>query len=289
MSNGCDSFTVAAIDGYPLRVRCWRAGDAKAVIIIVHGIISHSLWLAPLAERLAAGGITTVCPDRRGSGANLEARGDAPNDCTLLDDLHTVVQRFQTSATPLHLGGFCWGSNYLVNYLSRYRPGVTSIVLLAPALFPAACLRNASLKTGASAEPTETPIVPADAFTRGPAYKHFILPDPLRLDRVSPRFNGIMQTFSRMIGIKLLKLSLPVLMVLAENDRITDNGTTEKLFHRLRAQPKQMVYVPGEHGIPFDAPLETTIALETWLNKFNNHFLFPTKPASIASHRLPSG
>lgn len=273
MTKDCSSVIVTATDGYPLTVRCWKARDAKALIIIAHGIISHSLWLASLAERLAARGITTVCPDRRGSGANRRERGDAPGETELLDDLHTVVNRFQPSAVPLHLGGFCWGSNYLVNYLSRYRPGIASVALIAPALFPAAGLRNVVLKTGASAEPTETPIVPVDAFTRGPAYERFILPDPLRLNRVSPRFNGIMQTFSRMIGIKLLKLPYPVLMILAKDDRITDNDTTANLFSRLRVQPRQLVYVPGEHGIPFDAPIETADTLTTWVNRLNKHSL----------------
>lgn len=277
MTDGCDSVIVTATDGYPLTVRCWNARNAKALIVIVHGIISHSLWLAPIAERLAAKGITTVCPDRRGSGANRQARGDAPNEDILLDDLHTVVNRFRPAVVPLHLGGFCWGSNYLVNYLSRHHPEIASIALLAPALFPAVILRNATLKTGTSPEPTETPVVPVDAFTRGPAYDRFILPDPLRLDRVSPRFNGITQTFSRMIGIKLLKLPPPVLMILAKKDRITDNETTEKLFDRLKTQPKQLVYVPGQHGIQFDAPLETANILENWLNRFNEQnvqFLF---------------
>lgn len=285
MTNSCGTHTVSATDGYPLIVRCWEARDAKAVIIIVHGVISHALWLAPIAERLAATGITTVIPDRRGAGANRLARGDAPDEYTLLDDLHTVVNHFKIPAVPLHMAGFCWGSNYLVNYLSRYLPDVTSIALLAPALFLTAGLRDAVLQTGESSHPTEIPIVPVDAFTRGPAYEQFILPDPLRLDRVSPRFNGIMQAFSRMIGIKLLKLPFPILMILAEEDRITDNKSTEKLFNRLKVQPRHLVYVPGEHGVQFDAPLETTNALVTWLNRFNNHLLQKTSADFADKHR----
>lgn len=285
MTEGRGPVLVMAADGYPLTVRCWNARNEKALIIIVHGIISHSLWLAPLAERLAAKGITTVCPDRRGSGANRRARGDAPDEDVLLDDLHTVVNRFRPSTVPLHLGGFCWGSNYLVNYLSRHHPEIASLVLLAPALFPGDGLRNAILKTGKSSEPTETPVVPVDAFTLGPAYEHFILPDPLRLDRVSPRFNGITQSLSRMIGIKLLKLPYPVSMILAKDDRITDNETTEKLFNRLKIQPKQLVYVPGQHGIQFDAPLETANALEIWLNRFRKYSLQNPSADCADKHR----
>jgi alpha-beta hydrolase superfamily lysophospholipase len=239
----------------------------------MHGVISHSLWLAPIAEKLVASGITVVCPDRRGAGANRRDRGDAPDEISLLEDLHEVIRNFEKPGTPLHLAGFCWGSNYLINFLCRYQPDISSLALLAPALFPAAGLRNASLRVDKSSEPTEIPLVPVDAFTSGPAYRRVILPDPLRLERVSPRFNGIMQTFSRMIGVKLLKLPYPVLMILAEDDRITDNQTTAKLFNRLRPQPRQLVYVPGQHGIQFDAPLETADALTTWLNRLDKHSL----------------
>ncbi|HEX7026831.1 MAG TPA: alpha/beta fold hydrolase [Gammaproteobacteria bacterium] len=266
---GHKCITLPAVDGYPLTVRYWEAREATAVIVIVHGVVSHSLWLAPIAEKLAGSGITVVCPDRRGAGANRQARGDAPDETSLLGDLHKVISNFEAAGIPMHLAGFCWGSNYLINFLCRHQVGISSLALLAPAIFPAAELRNADLYIDDSAEPTEIPPVPLDAFTRGPAYEGFILPDSLRLQRVSPRFNRIMQSYSRMIGVKLLKLPYPVLMILAEDDRITDNQTTEKLFDRLKAQPKQLVYVPGRHGIQFDAPIETANALAAWLNRLN--------------------
>ena len=276
MSRGDSCITLTATDGYPLTIRCWEARDAKAVIVIVHGVISHSLWLAPIAEKLVASNITVICPDRRGTGANHQARGDAPDESSLLEDLCMVIANFKTRETPMHLAGFCWGSNYLVNFLCRHHPDISSLALLAPALFPAADLRNADLRVDDTPEPTEIPLVPLDAFTRGPAYEGFILPDPMRLKHVSPRFNRIMQTFSRMIGVKLLKLQYPVLMILAQEDRITDNETTAEVFNRLQVYPKQLVYVPGEHGIQFDAPLEAANALTTWINQFDTKNLTQT-------------
>ncbi len=260
--------TVKAADGYPLQVRVWQAAEPRATLLMLHGVVSHSLWLEPLAVPLAEKGITVICPDRRGAGANRDARGDAPDQQTLLEDVERVRQHFAT-AQAMHLCGFCWGSNYAINYALKFPGNMRSLALLAPAVFAAENLREAELNISDVAEATEVPIVPLDGFTRGPAYKGFILPDSSRVTHVSPRFNGIMQGFSQMIGIKLLKLPLPLLMVLAEQDRMTDNETTARVFNRFKTEPKHLEYVPGEHGVQFDAPVQTADALLAWLDRFN--------------------
>ncbi len=266
----CNTQSIVASDGYRLHVRCWQASNAIAQIVITHGVVSHSLWLEPIARQLADNGITCICPDRRGAGQNTQHRGDAISEEVLLDDLHQVIKQLTTPQLMTHIAGFCWGSNYLINYAARYKPDVASICLLAPALFPAENLREAELTINSSGEATETPIVPIDGFTRGPQYHDFILPDPLRLHFVSPRFNGIMQNFSRMIGIKLMKLGLPTLIVLASDDRMTDNPTTARVFERLSVEPKAICYVPGEHGIQFDAPNESSVAITHWIQQFTS-------------------
>src|SRR5207302_8632859 len=75
LTHACETETIAGADRYALNVRIWRAPRPAASVVMLHGLISHSAWLAPIAERLAASGVTAICPDRRGSGANLPPRG----------------------------------------------------------------------------------------------------------------------------------------------------------------------------------------------------------------------
>jgi acylglycerol lipase len=232
---------------------------------MLHGLISHSGWLIPIAEQLADGGVTTICPDRRGSGANSAHRGDAPSGAALLDDLDCIVDRFAPSGDGVHLAGFCWGATYAINYLTLRGRAVKSLALLAPSIVPTAAVRAEPLITGSSGVATEDPAIPPEAFTRGPAYEHVILPDPLRLQKLSPRLNGILEDFAFMIGAKLSRLTVPTLMVLAQVDRVVDNAATEQLFRGMRAKPKKLHTVSGEHGVQFDAPREVAAILHDWI------------------------
>ncbi|OLC06472.1 MAG: hypothetical protein AUH42_05655 [Gemmatimonadetes bacterium 13_1_40CM_70_11] len=256
---------VAGADGYPLHVRVWRPSHPTASVVMLHGLISHSDWLSPVAGRLADSGVMSICPDRRGSGANPAPRGDAPSGDALLEDLDRVVCQFTASGSQPHLAGFCWGAAYAVNYAARRRGSVGSLALLAPSIVPAPALRRRPLIVGPSGEATVEPAIPPEAFTRGPAYERVILPDPLRLRKVSPRLNGILAEFAFLIGAKLTRLDLPTLLVLAEGDRVVDNAATAELFAAIRTCPKEVHTVRGEHGVQFDAADEVATLLYRWV------------------------
>ena len=256
---------VDGADGYPLEVRVWRPESPRASLVMLHGIVSHSGWLDPIASRLAGRGIEVICPDRRGSGRSTLHRGDAPSAAALLGDLDRILDRYREPGIPQHLCGFCWGAVYAVRYLAVERPPLHSLILLAPGLYPTEVLTRVPLITGDSSEPTLDPLVPLHGFTQGAALHEFILPDPLRLRSVSPRFNSIVAEFSRLITPRIARLRLPTLCVLAEDDRITDNEATRTAFARVRADPHVLALVPGEHGVQFDSPDQSAELIEEWI------------------------
>src|SRR2546426_12112615 len=133
----CETETVHGVDGDRLNVRVWRASPSVETVVMLHGLISHSGWLAPVAEDLATRGITSVCPDRRGSGANPGPRGDAPSGAVLLDDLDCVLDRFEHNGAGVHLVGFCWGAAHAGNYPALPRRPRRSPAPLGPSLVPA--------------------------------------------------------------------------------------------------------------------------------------------------------
>ncbi|MGH8168069.1 MAG: alpha/beta hydrolase, partial [Woeseiaceae bacterium] len=139
-------------------------------LIILHGVVSHSEWLTPIASRLSASGIEVICPDRRGAGLSNDARGDAPDPDSLLDDVAAISQHFSAARLPMHLAGFCWGASYAIHAVNRMPDVFSSLILIAPSLFPARDIARKVVVTGPSAEASEVPIVPLDRFTSGPAY-----------------------------------------------------------------------------------------------------------------------
>lgn len=260
--------SVANIDGaqgYPLNVRIWQpVSKPDAKILILHGVVSHSEWLAPIAERLAANNVEVICPDRRGSGLNTDAPGDAPGADALIEDVSCVARQFGTHELPLHLAGFCWGFNYAINCAEKLPGRFASLVAIAPTVFPARDIAECEVQIGESGAATETPLVPIDRFTTGPAYKDFIVPDPLRTNAVSRRFNSIMMQMNSMIAVRWTKLRLANLVILASNDRLADNAKHRIGYSKLCAKPKRMIAVDGEHGLQFDAAERTAEEITVW-------------------------
>ena len=268
--------TVRAADGYPLRCRYRQAVGARALVVLLHGVVSHSGWLEAVTEGLAASGISSIAADRRGAGLNEAMRGDAPDGATLLSDLSAVLLRARDTELPCHLCGFCWGANYAVNYMgsderSRLDLNIRTLSLLAPSLFPTARITERPFLTGDSSAPTEEPTMPIECFTDGPELERFIEPDPLRLTGVSPRLNGIMSEFSRGIWMKFLRLETPTLVVLGANDEVVDNAATERLFGRLKCERKSLRVLPSMHGLQFDAPAATTRLVVQWVSSPPGH------------------
>lgn len=265
-ANSGEIETIRGADGYLLRVRLFRPASAPvAQLFMLHGVVSHSDWLRPIASRLALSGIQVICPDRRGAGLNNESRGDAPAAGALLKDVGNILDHYSSPAMPRHLAGFCWGASYAIHVASRMPDVFSSLILIAPSLFPSRDIAQKSIETGPSGEATEIPLVPVDRFTSGPAYEEYILRDELRTQAVSPRFNGIMVQMTALLGPLWARLSIPSLVILAEQDRLADNDKHVKAFKSVRSPGKKLVFVPGEHGVQFDAPGETARHVVEWL------------------------
>ncbi len=110
--------SVVATDGYCLRYRVWPGVQPRATMVLVHGVMSHSEWLAPLAVRLASTGLNVIGADRRGSGLNRTDRGDAPSRQQLTADLHEIIKAQRVADQPLYLLGWCWGAVLAINAAS---------------------------------------------------------------------------------------------------------------------------------------------------------------------------
>ncbi len=276
---------ISGDNGYELNARFWQADDAKALLVLVHGVVSHSEWMNAIAAPLAQQGISSLAIDRRGAGLNTQARGDAPSADALLKDLHAGMQWATEQSLPIHLCGFCWGSNYVVNYLTDYNANIASMLFIAPSLFPAAWIVEQPFEVGESSEATQNPIMPIDQFTDGPMFESYIKPDPHRLRKVSTRMNSCMQSFSRGIWMKFLRLRHPCFMLLGEKDSVVDNTATLQVFDRLPVSIKKCLVLNACHGIQFDMPDAAANSIAHWIQtehlaQADTHTVIQTAPTN---------
>lgn len=254
--------TVQASDGYALHYRVWPSDDGapRATVVCLNGVMSHSGWFEPLAGGLTAAGVHLVGADRRGTGTNAPGRGDAPTAKHLIADAAAIIAAEHQAGRPLVVLGWCWGAVLAVHLAAELRTALDGLILVTPGLCPTELLIEKAEADAAAAGdgPADEPILPIplseELFTAGPALEGFILRDPLRLRAFTRRFRGIMDRMALFAPRVLGKLQPPVLLLLAEEDRATDNPRTLQVFGSIPRLSHGTV--PGQHGIQFDAPRE---------------------------------
>jgi alpha-beta hydrolase superfamily lysophospholipase len=264
--------TIEAADGYAVGYRVWTPEErvARATLVLFNGVMSHSLWFRPLAGPLLAAGFKLVGADRRGTGMSAQARGDAPSAQVLLDDARAIIEHERLPDRPVHLVGWCWGAVLAINVAAAMRETLTSLILLAPGLFPTDELtRRMAAQEGVAREsPEERPCLESpiveEMFTSGPALDDFIKKDPQRLSRFSPRFLKIMGKLGMGARLKLPRLDLPLLVVLARDDLATDNPETVRGFGKLTGGRAKIETLDGAHGLQFDAPDALARTITDW-------------------------
>ena len=258
-----DIRSVPADDGYSLTYRVWTTAEATTTLVLINGIMSHSLWFGPLIESFDSKRFHIVGADRRGSGLNDAGRGDAPSAKTLVSDIARIVRHERRAGGPLVLVGWCWGAVLAIHVTLHLEETVNRLVLTAPGLFPSDEVKARARKIAEeSSDIFQSPVEEA-MFTQGPYLDGFIRKDARRLTEMTPRFFDLMSRMSIAAKAKLGRLSIPTLVVLAKDDRATDNTQTRETFQALKNVT--FATVDGGHGIQFDAPDETARHIVSWI------------------------
>jgi alpha-beta hydrolase superfamily lysophospholipase len=261
---------VTAEDGYLLRHRLWSAPAARADVVAFNGIMSHSAWMAPLAERLVDRGVSLIGADRRGTGLNRDARGDAVSADILIGDAARIIRHHGTPERPLFLLGWCWGASLALNVMKQVE--AAGLILIAPGLWPTEHVQAEARRANEAARGladdvagVATPVA-EELFTRGPALEGFIKKDDLRLTRMTPRFRKAMDRLLIHALASLRHLTIPLLAILANEDEATDSSVAERALSRLDSSSTTLIRMAGPHGLIFERAPELTDAIVAWLD-----------------------
>ena len=225
-------------------------GEPKGSIVLLHGIQSHGGWYSCSCRKLANAGYAVSFLDRRGSGVNDCDRGDAPSFRRLLDD----IAEFLTQAPrPRFLLGISWGGKLAVG-LQRRHPGLTDgLVLIAPGLCPrvrpplGARLRIFASRYVAPRRRFRIPLNDPELFTADSERREFIRNDPLALHEATARLlfeSSRMDVYLRFATRDVL---MPVLLLLAGQDRIIDNAATRRFVERFPTTDRTVIEYPHAH------------------------------------------
>lgn len=275
--------SVVATDGYCLRYRVWPSVQPRATMVLLHGVMSHSEWLAPLAVRLASTGLNVIGVDRRGSGLNRTDRGDAPSRQQLTADLHEIIKAQRVADQPLYLLGWCWGAVLAINAALEFGPEIAGLALVAPGLFPSEIVRGRLRQQWeqldktphARGRPCVDNPMKEEMFTDGPWLDNFIRKDTTRIQSITPRFLGIMMKMGTVATTRLSELQHPMLVLLASRDEAVDNDRTLTAFGNLSNKSLCLTVCDARHGMQFEIPDELTNHIDSWVQRVQQEDLFP--------------
>ncbi len=267
-------------DGYDWRYRRFRTQRDPSLghVVCIHGIQSHGGWYEYSCSRLAERGFHVDFMDRRGSGSNQQARGDAPSFRRLLDDLDEYLSALRTGKEAkgrLFLVAISWGGK-LAAALQKHRPGLCDgLVLICPGFFPRVRpslkdrLRILWSRMLAPRRLFPIPLNDPELFTANQARQQFIREDPLGLKQATARFLVESVRLDRYLRSAAKQVTVPALLMLAENDRIIDNDRTRTWFDTFGSNDREVIaYAGSHHTLEFEPDPEPFIRdLGNWLEK----------------------
>lgn len=261
-----------ASDGYAFAVRLWPCPQPMARMVFVHGIISHSGWYPGSCRFLAERGFEVHFLDRRGSGLNLQDRGDVRAYDVWLSDVEEYLEHLP-SDVPRMLLGISWGGT-LTAAVARHRPELLAgIGLLCPGLFShqaANAAQRAAIRlayrAGLRNLRVNIPLQDPALFTESAIHRQYIGADPLTLRQITLRFAWANLHLTQYATEAPHQIRVPTLLMLAGRDPITDNPRTRAFVERIASDDKTIVEYPAaSHTLEYEPAPEAYYAdLAAW-------------------------
>ena len=233
----------------------WRASTPHAGLVLLHGLRSHAQWFSEAADDLAERGVSVYALDRRGSGSSTSGQpGDIERYDQWLNEIESAVAlaRSEQPGLPIHLLGHCFGANLALAYCLSHRLEVSSLVMLTPGLHVKpgyTPLEKLAIGVAAVVDEGRRFRMPQEdwMFSRDPEVLAWIERDRLGAPSVTARCLLQIDRLGAWIRRDVGDLQLPLLVLAANRDRISDNPRNEQLLSAKLGTGCRWRTFDGEH------------------------------------------
>lgn len=255
-----------------LQVRAWGGEqEAKATLLLVHGLGAHSAWFEAMGRLLAGYGFRVYAYDQKGFGSR--AKEELHSYKEWIDDLKDVVSQLKKTnvpsrdgaSRPLFLMGNSMGALVVMAAAQRMQ-GVDGIVIFSPGFegFPGTFTIPYKIKAVLSAllAPSKEVRLPyeMDLVTRDLSVRKYLRDDEIKKMAVPGRMLTELLKLSNTVVASLKAVNVPVLMFTAGVEKIVNNVVNLRLFEKLEAPSKEHIHMAEAwHDLMFD-PLVDEVA-----------------------------
>jgi acylglycerol lipase len=237
--------------GVKLFEQSWHPdGPPRAVVVIHHGLKSHSEHYGAFARRIVALGYAVYAYDMRGHGRSEGRRASLDDFEDLIEDLSIFLARVRAREPqrPVFLMGHSVGGAVVTLFTLVRHPPLTGLVLLAPALrVDSSPLVAAAAPLSGTLMPNFPAVdVPDEAFSRDPGTLAEMARDPLLYHPVGPARTaaGLLGALER-VWAHADELDVPLLALHGTADRATDPRGSAELVRRAHTSDKKLLLYRG--------------------------------------------
>jgi acylglycerol lipase len=249
-------------------------GDARAAVIIVHGLGEHSGRYKNVVGYLVPRGYAVYGMDLVGHG---KSGGDREfverfDDFTDTLTIHYFMVKAWQPERPIFLLGQSLGgliaSCYLLDHQDQFQGAVFSapLVTLGESVSRATVLMARVLSVVAP----RAGVAPLDtsALSRDPEVVKAYVDDPLVFHGKTPaRMGGAMLEGMERVAAEAPRITLPFLAIQGGQDRLVDPAGTRMLYERAGSQDKTIKFYEGLYHDVFNEPEHEQVLqdVESWL------------------------
>jgi alpha-beta hydrolase superfamily lysophospholipase len=265
-------------DGIRMQMPCWIPDNEKprALLIAIHGLGSYGLAMKNIGEYFSERGIAVFAPDMRGFGHFTGLKGHVMSFDEYIEDMLNIVMqtkdRFLNRITFLF--GHSLGGQHVIRYIATYPRDVDGMILACPAVAQSLDISFGKYVAGKllsvlNVKRYLTNEIDLDLTTHDKEVVEAHKKDPLRFDKVTPRF-----------GIEALKsadramacapeLQIPSLVLQAGEDRLVPPEKVKAFFDSLGSPDKTWHLYDGfYHEIQNEVGKERVFSdMGAWLEK----------------------
>lgn len=252
-------------------------GDARASILLVHGLGEHSGRYAYLAQHCTRRGFALHALDHYGHGKSDGHPGYVERFSVYLDVvahvLDTLVEKHPQG--PRFLLGHSMGGLIAARLLQYRQAAFRACVLSGPALKSDAeppALVMAIVRLIAAIAPT-VPLLGLDpsGVSRDPEVVRAYIADPLvHHGRLSARLIAEMSRAMRATLDAAPRIQLPLLIMHGEDDVLTSPAGSRELYDKVASTDKSLKLYPGLYHEIFNEP-EKDAVLDDMTNWLEEH------------------
>jgi alpha-beta hydrolase superfamily lysophospholipase len=240
-------------DNFNLYWRCWLPdGDAKAVILIAHGLGEHVSRYGNLVNKVVPLGYAVYGLDHQGHGKSEGQRVYVKRFQTYLNDLHMLykIAHAEYPTKKVFLYGHSMGGLIATVYALQHQQDLVGLVISAPALKPGEGISPAIIAMARFLS-TITPRMGVQALdssyiSQDKAVVEAYDKDPLVYrGKITARLGSELFSTMKTVDPQLQSIVVPLLILQGTEDKLVNQDGARALYEKAGSKDKTLKIYEG--------------------------------------------